>query len=57
MPALAGALDDIRAGALLSLPPGTDADGPLLLLAGRLATQPGAPIGLVIGASLAEVAA
>jgi PucR family transcriptional regulator, purine catabolism regulatory protein len=51
VPALAGALDDIRAGALLSLQPGTDADGPLLLLAGRLATQPGAPIGLVIGAS------
>ncbi len=49
--ALAGALDDIRAGALLSLPPGDDAEGPLLRLAGRLATQPGAPPGLVIGAS------
>jgi sugar diacid utilization regulator len=51
VPALAGALDDIRAGALLSLPPGADADEPLLRLAGRLAAQPGAPSGLVIGAS------
>ena len=47
MPALVGALDDVRAGALLSLPPGADADGPLLRLAGaarragRGAVRPG----------------
>jgi sugar diacid utilization regulator len=51
VPALAGVLDDVRAGALLSLPPGADADGPLLRLAERLATPGGAPYGLVIGAS------
>ena len=51
VPALAGVLDDVRAGALLSLPPGTDADVPLLRLSGRLAGQAGAPSRLVIGAS------
>jgi purine catabolism regulator len=44
-------LDDVRAGALLSLPPGSDADTPLLRLSGRLAGQAGAPSRLVIGAS------
>jgi hypothetical protein len=51
VPALAGVLDDVRAGALLSLPPGADADVPLLRLSGRLAGQAGAPSRLVIGAS------
>ena len=37
VPALVGALDDVRAGALLSLPPGGDDDGPLRALATRLA--------------------
>jgi purine catabolism regulator len=37
VPALIGALDDVRAGLLLSLPPGTDADGPLRGLTARLA--------------------
>ncbi|HEX9039535.1 MAG TPA: PucR family transcriptional regulator ligand-binding domain-containing protein [Trebonia sp.] len=37
VPALVGALDDVRAGALLSLPPGSDGDGALRALAGRLA--------------------
>ena len=61
VPALVGALDDVRAGALLSLPPGGDDDGPLRALAARLAGQagdsvapgreaPGRP-GAVIGAS------
>ena len=49
VPALVGALDDVRAGALLSLPPGADNDKPLRALASRLAgTDPGGP---VIGAS------
>ena len=51
VPALAGVLDDVRAGALLSLPPGTDADVPLQRLSGRLAGPAGAPSRLVIGAS------
>jgi hypothetical protein len=61
VPALAGALDDVRAGALLSLPPGEDDEGPLAALAARLATwqapraAPGASAGPglrpVIGAS------
>jgi purine catabolism regulator len=51
VPALSGVLDDVRAGALLSLPPGADADVPLLRLSGRLAGQAGAPSRLVIGAS------
>jgi purine catabolism regulator len=37
VPALVGALDDVRAGALLSLPPGADDEGPLRALAARLA--------------------
>jgi len=45
VPALVGALDDVRAGALLSLPPGDDGDDALRALAGRL------PPELVIGAS------
>jgi hypothetical protein len=49
VPALAGALDDVRAGALLSLPPGADDDKPLLALAARLG--PAFPPGAVIGAS------
>src|SRR5487761_487323 len=49
VPALAGALDDVRAGGLLSLPPGADDDKPLRTLATRLgATFPPGP---VIGAS------
>jgi hypothetical protein len=51
VPALAGVLDDVRAGALLSLPPGTDADVTLLRLSGRLAGHAGGPARLVIGAS------
>jgi len=59
VPALIGALDDVRAGALLSLPPGADDDKPLCALAARLAAWhsarlgPGAPDepGPVIGAS------
>jgi hypothetical protein len=49
VPALAGALDDVRAGALLSLPPGGDDDQPLRALAVRLAAV--LPPGPVIGAS------
>ena len=45
VPALVGALDDVRAGALLSLPPGADDDKPLRALAARLGPSP------VIGAS------
>jgi hypothetical protein len=37
VPALVGALDDVRAGALLSLPPGADDDKPLRAIAARLA--------------------
>jgi Purine catabolism regulatory protein-like family/PucR C-terminal helix-turn-helix domain/GGDEF-like domain len=49
VPVLAGALDDVRAGALLSLPPGADNDKPLRALAARLAgADPSRP---VIGAS------
>ena len=45
VPALVGALDDVRAGALLSLPPGADNDKPLRALASRLAgTDPGGPV-------------
>ena len=49
VPALVGALDDVRAGALLSLPPGADDDRPLRALAARLADA--LPPGPVIGAS------
>jgi purine catabolism regulator len=49
VPALAGALDDVRAGALLSLPPAADDDKPLRALAGRLGSA--FPPGPVIGAS------
>jgi hypothetical protein len=49
VPALVGALDDVRAGALLSLPPGADNDKPLRALAARLAGA--AAPGPVIGAS------
>jgi hypothetical protein len=49
VPALAGALDDLRAGALLSLPPGADDDMPLHALATRLGSA--FPPGPVIGAS------
>jgi sugar diacid utilization regulator len=66
VPALVGALDDVHAAALLSLPPGSDGDGALRGLAARLAAPPAEPgvesaaPGLVIGASrpagsLAEV--
>ena len=49
VPALAGALDDVRAGALLALPPGADDDKPLRALAARLRSA--FPPGPVIGAS------
>jgi sugar diacid utilization regulator len=51
VPALAGVLDDVRAGALLSLPPGADADAPLHRLSGRLADPAGGLSRLVVGAS------
>jgi hypothetical protein len=67
VPALVGALDDVRAGALLSLPPGADQDKPLHALAARLAawqaergtgqgpaaagSRPETPPGPVIGVS------
>jgi purine catabolism regulator len=54
VPALAGVLDDVRAGALLSLPPGGDDEGPLRALAGRLTGSAAPVIGApVIGASQA----
>jgi purine catabolism regulator len=49
VPALAGALDDLRAGALLSLPPGADADEALTVLATRLAAWSPEPAAFVIG--------
>jgi purine catabolism regulator len=54
VPALAGALDDLRAGALLSLPPDADPDGPLRTIAARLASrsrgaEPGSSRGPVVG--------
>jgi hypothetical protein len=52
VPALVGALDDIRVGALLSLPPGADDDAPLRVLAARLTAgqpAPGVPGPPVIG--------
>jgi purine catabolism regulator len=61
VPALVGALDHVRAGALLSLPPGAGDEEPLRALARRLAAwrtardaaggRPVTPPGLVIGAS------
>ena len=55
VPALVGALDDVRVGALLSLPPGADDDKPLRGLAVRLAGWQAArtahPPGPVIGVS------
>jgi purine catabolism regulator len=60
VPALVGVLDDVRAGALLSLPPGTASEEPFVRLAARLAAwQAGRPAasdpaggpGLVIGVS------
>jgi hypothetical protein len=54
LPALVGALDEVRAGGLLSLMPGTDDDKPLGAFARRLATGqagPAVPAGLVIGVS------
>jgi PucR family transcriptional regulator, purine catabolism regulatory protein len=48
VPALAGALDDLRAGALLSLPQSADADGQLRAIAARLAARSSSP-GHVIG--------
>jgi purine catabolism regulator len=59
LPALVGSLDDVRAGALLSLPLRADADAELTALAGRLGQQlrlrlPGTPFVLGVG-SAAEV--
>jgi purine catabolism regulator len=39
LPALVGSLDDVRAGALLSLPPRADGDAELTALAGRLSQR------------------
>jgi sugar diacid utilization regulator len=50
VPALAGALDDVRAGALLSLPPHADADETLRALAARLTVRLGDSAASVIGA-------
>ena len=50
VPALVGALDDLRAGALLSLPSAADAGETLTALAGWLLARLGEPAGLVIGA-------
>ena len=50
VPALVGALDDLRAGALLSLPAAADADEILTPLAGWLLARLGEPTGLVMGA-------
>jgi purine catabolism regulator len=49
VPALAGALDDVRAGALLSLPPGGDDDPALRAIAARLRSA--SPAGPAIGVS------
>ena len=49
VPALVGALDDVRSGALLSLPPGVQDDRPLRAIATRLADA--FPPGPVIGVS------
>jgi PucR family transcriptional regulator, purine catabolism regulatory protein len=49
VPVLAGALDDLRAGALLSLPPDADADEALTVLATRLAAWSAEPAAFVIG--------
>jgi PucR family transcriptional regulator, purine catabolism regulatory protein len=54
VPALVGALDDVRVGALLSLPPSADDDEPLRVLAARLTAWPGPKAGpglAVIGVS------
>jgi len=49
VPALAGALDDVRTGALLSLPPGGDDDPALRAIAARLRSA--SPAGPAIGVS------
>jgi len=49
VPALVGALDELRVGALLALPPGAGDDEPLRALAARLAPGAGPPP--VIGVS------
>jgi purine catabolism regulator len=56
VPALAGALDDLRAGALLSLPPDADADEALIALAARLAAWSPEPAAFVIGTGPAAAA-
>jgi len=49
VPALVGSLDDLRAGALLSLPQGADADGQLRAIAARLTVRSSSSPGHVIG--------
>jgi sugar diacid utilization regulator len=49
VPALAGALDDVRVGALLSLPPQADADETLRALVARLTARLGDSAAPVIG--------
>jgi len=49
VPALVGSLDDLRAGALLSLPPSANADGQLRAIAARLTARSASPSGHVIG--------
>jgi purine catabolism regulator len=51
VPALVGALDEVRAGGLLSLLPGADDEEALGTLARRLAVRQAGATGLVIGAS------
>ena len=55
VPALVGALDHVRAGALLSLPPGAGDEKPLRALARRLASWHSARAGTPAGAALSAV--
>jgi PucR family transcriptional regulator, purine catabolism regulatory protein len=50
VPALVGTLDDVRAGAMLSLPPGADADAVLTVLAGKVRDRLG-PVVIAAGAA------
>ena len=54
VPALVGTLDDVRAGAMLSLAPGADADAVLTVLAGRVAGRLG-PVVIAAGAAADSV--
>ncbi|MGH3151797.1 MAG: helix-turn-helix domain-containing protein, partial [Streptosporangiaceae bacterium] len=50
VPALVGTLDDVRAGAMLSLAPGADADAVLTVLAGKVRDRLG-PVVIAAGAA------